>query len=292
MKDNIFLIIGGSNDQEILWMIKRLIFLKDKLIILFTDKKNILKWDIINDVLLLNNMHIFPRSIFIRQDVNNKNNIKLQNSRRWNHILKGWIMSHPEVKVLNRKWLNKFNNKAYNLYLANKLNIRIPITYLTNNITFINKSLMNKKFILKPIDNGFCYNAKEIIKNCQKEECNNKIISATPAFFQELLNSIEFRIYIVYGEYWIFLLKSLSLDHRIKQDAKVIFCNKNIIPLSLINKLKKMVMILELDYCAFDFKLYKNELRFLEVNDFPMFSYFDNLCNKEISNKIIKELYI
>lgn len=292
MKDKIFLIIGGSNDQEILWMIKRLNFLKDKLLVLFTDKKNILKWDIINDKLLLDDVNIFPKSVFIRQDVYNKNNLKLQNSRRWNHILKGWIMSHPEVRVLNRKWLNKFNNKSYNLYLANKLNIRIPITYLTNNISFIYKKLINENLIVKPIDNGFCYNAKKIIKNCQTKKYNNKIISATPAFFQELLNSIEFRIYIVYGEYWIFLLESLSLDHRIKQDAKVIYCNKNIIPISLINKLRKMVVILELDYCAFDFKLYKNELRFLEVNDFPMFSYFDNLCNKEISNKIIKELYI
>ena len=52
MKDNIFLIVGGSNDQEILWMIKRLNFLKDKLLVLFTDKKNILKWEIINDKLL------------------------------------------------------------------------------------------------------------------------------------------------------------------------------------------------------------------------------------------------
>ena len=51
-------------------------------------------------------------------------------------------------------------------------------------------------------------------------------------------------------------------------------------------------MILELDYCAFDFKLYNNELRFLEVNDFPMFSYFDNICNNELSNKIITKLYI
>jgi glutathione synthase/RimK-type ligase-like ATP-grasp enzyme len=291
MKDNIFLIVGGSKDQEILWIINKLKFIEDNLFILFTDKKNVLNWNINNDELLLNNIIIYPKSIFIRENVYNKNEIAYNNSRRWNHILKGWIMSHNDVNILNRFWLNKYNNKAYNMCLAKQIGINIPVTYLTNNISFMKENIINKDFIVKPIDNGFCFDAKKKINECQSVEYENILISATPTFFQELLDSIELRIYILFDEYWIFLLNSSSLDHRIKQDANVILCNKNIVSKIFINKLKKMAGILKLDYCAFDFKLYENELRFLEVNDFPMFSYFDNLCNNEISNKIINKLY-
>ena len=42
MKYNIFLIVGGSKDQEILWIINKLKFIEDNLFILFTDKKNVL----------------------------------------------------------------------------------------------------------------------------------------------------------------------------------------------------------------------------------------------------------
>lgn len=291
MKDDIFLIIGGSKDQEILWFIHKLKFLGNKLFILFTDEKNILHWDINKDELSLNNIKIFPRAIFIRENVYNKNELAYNNSRRWNHILKGWIMSHTKVNILNRNWLNRYNNKAYNICLATQLGINIPITFLTNNLSFMKINIKNKDFVVKPIDNGFCFNAKNKINNYDSEKYNNTLISATPTFFQELLNSLELRIYILFDNYWIFLLDSSSLDHRIKQDAKVILCSKNLVSIEFINKLTKMANILKLDYCAFDFKLYKNELRFLEVNDFPMFSYFDKLCNNEISNKIIKELY-
>jgi len=85
-------------------------------------------------------------------------------------------------------------------------------------------------------------------------------------------------------------LNSNSLDHRIKQDATVELCDKKLFSQDLINKIKMMVNYLVLDYAAIDFKFDGNKIYFLEINDFPMFSYFDKVSNYKLSNRILKFL--
>ena len=287
------LIIGGENDQEILW-IQKVFKLYNKIniltILLGPNNLHSINWDVNNDLLYINQKIIKPKSVFLRQNVFSKNhNYQLQ-SRRWHHVMQGWTLCHPEVKVLNRNWLTRFSNKTYNLFIAKKVGFNIPNTKITNNISLIKKQLENNDFILKPIDNGFCYNAEEAIKNCKTKKIKNIEISSTPAFFQKKIIKDEYRIYWIIDDYWIFKLNSNSLDHRIKQDATVELCDKKLFSQDLINKIKRMVNYLVLDYSAIDFKFDGNKIYFLEINDFPMFSYFDKVSNYKLSNRIFKFL--
>ena len=184
------LIMGGENDQEII-SIKKIFEYYNKAniisLLLGPNFLNNINWDIDNDILYLNNEKIYPNSIFIRQNVFAKNiNYQIQ-AKRWHNLIQGWALSHPDVKILNYNWLNKFSNKTFNLFIAKKFGFKIPETNITNNITLMKKKLAKEKnnFILKPIDNGFCFDANEAINNCKFKIFNNIKTSSTPAFFKK-----------------------------------------------------------------------------------------------------------
>ena len=280
------LIIGGSKDQEILWMINLCKNYNDiSLNTLFVDKNNYINWDI-NNNLILNDKIIKPNGIYMRQNIHNKNNNELLRSKRWHNIIQGWLLLNPQIKILNRFWLSRFNNKIYNLVIAKKIGFKVDETYVTNNISFMKEKNKNKDFILKAIDNGYCVDAEYAISNCKTKIVNNLLTSATPAFFQKKLNNPEIRIYWIIDTIYMFKIESEHLDHRVKKDAQVSFIeNTNI---ELYNKTKNLVNILNLNYAAIDFKTNdKNEIIFLEINDFPMMAYFDKLLKGRIGIKIL-----
>ena len=282
------LIIGGSKDQEILWIIQ-LCKLDEqfKIFTLFVDKHiNNINWNI-KKKLIINNNIINPDCVYIRQNIHNNNNNEQLISRRWHHIIQGWLLLNPKVKVLNRNWLSRFNNKIYNLAIAKEIGFNVDETYISNNISFMKKKLKKKEFILKAIDNGYCVDANEAISKCITKEINNELISATPAFFQKKLSNPEIRVYWIIDTVWKFKIESIHLDHRVKKDANVSFVKDNNI---YFNKLiKKLVDKLGLNYAAIDFKNNNNnEIVFLEINDFPMIAYFDNLIKGKMGNRILE----
>jgi len=282
------LIIGGSKDQEILWIIQLCKLYKQfKIFTLFVDKHiNIINWNIKKNLIINNNI-INPDCVYIRQNIHNNNNNEQLISRRWHHIIQGWLLLNPKVKVLNRNWLSRFNNKIYNLAIAKEIGFNVDETYISNNISFMKKKLKKKEFILKAIDNGYCVDANEAISKCSIKEINNELISATPAFFQKKLSNPEIRVYWIIDTVWKFKIESIHLDHRVKKDANVSFVKDNNI---YFNKLiKKLVDKLGLNYAAIDFKNNNNnEIVFLEINDFPMIAYFDNLIKGKMGNRILE----
>lgn len=294
MEKKDFLLIGGSQDQEMVWFIERLIHSQKYNIIkclLEENKSPNIEWKFNEDILLLNKKEIKPSYIWLRQDVFQEKHQNLIRGKRWHHFMQGWLLVHPEVKVINRKWLNRFGNKMFNLSLAKKLGFDIPKTNITNNLQIMESILEKQKSIIKPIDNGYCEPLKDILEKLKEQEIYSSNIAPSPAFIQEKLYAPEIRIYWINGELISFKIKCDSLDYRkvssnnieVKQVSTTSFDN------NLLQKIAKLMAILELDFAAIDFKYNKEKkLHFLEVNDFPMFSYFDRVCVHKISDKIIE----
>jgi len=159
-----FLIFGGANDNEVLSFSNyALEYFKTRdtnieLILIENTYSPTLIWDYDKDLLIINNKIVNPSIVWIRRDAfQEKENLQIR-ARRWDHILKGWLMAHPNVKILNREWLNKFNNKVYQLDLAQKIGLKIPHTILTNSYSILNHLNNTSNSIIKPIDNGYCEN--------------------------------------------------------------------------------------------------------------------------------------
>jgi len=107
------------------------------------------------------------------------------------------------------------------------------------------------------------------------------------AFFQEYLPGPEYRIYIVGERDWQFSVMSPSLDYRERQDAQlgiVTFLTEEVA------KVKALMRRLQLDFAAVDMRQGKDGLCFLEINDGPMFSAFDDLVAMQISSAIVEWL--
>lgn len=293
MTKKTILVVGGVHDQEIIWIIERLEHSQKFNIIKCLLEKDVspeIEWDFDNDKLYFNNNEINPSIVWLRQDVFQNKYSLLVRGKRWQQFIQGWLLVHQDVVVVNRKWLNQYSNKLFNLSLAKKIGLKIPSTIITNSITKMEKlNEQTKQNIIKPIDNGFCESLDDILDRIK--ETNIKKIAPSPAFIQEKLQSSEIRMYWIGGEIFIFKIKCDTLDYRkLKSiDVEIKQVSTNSFDNGFLIKIGKLMGLLELDFGAIDFKYNEEkELIFLEVNDFPMFSYFDKICNNKLSNKIIE----
>lgn len=296
------LIFGNSNDYEIISFLDNLYkynyeFNLNHVIIPILLENNYspsITWDYNEDILIIDGMNIKPDVVWFRRYVLHDNNNLQLRSKRLHHIIQGWLLSHPDVKIINRNWLNKFNNKIYQLNLAKKIGMKIPNTVLTNSVKIM--EIFKNNSIIKPIDNGYCCELKNILDNLIDNNDfrinnNNELVSSSPAFIQEKLLNPEYRIYFIFGNIVAFKIESNKIDHRTDENSKIYNISTNEIGDELLIKIGKLFGLIDLDFGALDFKINdNNELIFLEVNDFPMFSKFDKISSNKISTFIFNNL--
>jgi len=298
------LILGGSNDQEVISFLNFAYQYQDIskddfdiITVLLEDEYSpSITWDYEKDILLINQKIINIKAIWIRQDIFHvKPSLQIR-AQRWHHLLQGWIMSHPDVKVINRNWLNKFNNKPYQLFTAQKIGLQIPKTVISNSLEVM--EAFNNNSIIKPIDNGYCKELTDIINNLKntnngiRKNQNNVLVAPCPAFLQNKLETPEYRIYSIFGDLVCFKLESKLLDHRTDQNVNITHIDQNIFKTDTLIKINKLCGILDLDFAAIDLKTdteTENEI-FLEINDFPMHSRFDLESFGKVSFTILKHL--
>ena len=226
---------------------------------------------------------------FIRYDVfGNINSSNSGSSRRasaWYQTLYGWLLSKDSIRLFNRHQIPAVGNKPAMLFLAQKLGLGIPDTWIANTEQELTKYSVGSA-IAKPVaGGGFCSSLEEQILSIDfRNGC-----AAMPAIVQNRLVGPEVRIYIVGNYTFAFEIRSQHLDYRVKQDAEVL-------PLKTlpeeVHLLRKLMKALKMDFGAADFKTnpQTKELVFLELNSSPMFVRFDQTINGALCEAIIHTL--
>ena len=283
------LIAGGYKDPNIQWLLEQAAHSGIKTLPLLTKKNSnpSISWDLENGELSVNEKLVKISAAFVRRDVFHKSGEEgIFRASSWYSTLNGWLASNSDVKILNRKYLDRFTNKPQTLFLAKKSGLRIPDTLISNELEHIGKQRRNVN-VAKPVNGGgFCQEVDVLINNTELR--NGK--AANPAIIQQKIVGPDIRIYRIGQQYVGFQIESNALDYRLTKKREIQYLEK--LPFPLLKKLGKLMDQLGLDWGAADFKYdtKTNKYFFLEVNSNPMFSVFDRISEGKLSSSIIRVL--
>jgi hypothetical protein len=247
----------------------------------------------------LSGKHLKTAGAFIRHDVfGGMQDPRPEVSTRasaWYQTLMGWLLSDPRIRLFNRQISPAAMNKPAALVFAREAGLRIPETWITNEISKIGGNGVQhnppeddplSKLIAKPVLGGdYCYSLPEALA---KTDLRNGL-AAVPAIVQKRLIAPEIRIYVIGESAFAFEVRSGSLDYRVNQDAELILLPE--VPPELA-MLRKLMLRLGMDFGAADFKTdpETGQLVFLELNTSPMFARFDQVSGGQVCAAIIHEL--
>lgn len=203
----------------------------------------------------------------------------------WYQTLLGWLLSEPDIRMLNRQIGQAAINKPAALALARSAGLRTPPTWITNEGARLAGNGVGA-MIAKPVLGGdYCYPLAEALEKTSLRDG----LAAMPAIVQKRLAPPEVRIYVIGESAWAFDVRSRSLDYRVHQDAELSLLPE--VPHEVYN-LRMLMSRLGLDFGAADFKTDPDtgQLVFLELNTSPMFARFDQVSGGEICAAILREL--
>ena len=235
-------------------------------------------WDLENDILYLNGEERYPSALFIRYDVFTSlatgRPEPAQRASSWFTTLSGWAYAHPEVRLLNRASARNITNKLQVLHLAKRLGFEIPSTSISNDRTLLGQEMEKRQLIVKPV-NGGAY-TQELGSVLKTAPVVNDCL-ASPAIVQERLVPPEIRVYGIDGHFFAYQLVADALDYRSTADCRVVPLQLSDLPEGLTDRLATLMAELQLNFGAADFKACPEtgQLRFLEINNSPMFVAFD-----------------
>lgn len=239
-----------------------------------------LSWDVDADTLAIDGEDVAPTGAFLRWDVFGTPSFL---ATAWYTALNGWVLSRPDVRLLNRGRREEVN-KARNLVLARRAGLRLPRTIVTNEIAALEERDDVARLVVKPLAGGL--HTQELAGLL---ETTRRIDGAAPApaFVQQRLAAPELRIYGVGARRFAFRMESAALDYRTDPTTRVVPVLDP--PPDLTAGVGRLMAALGLDYAAADFKSddRTGELLFLEINSGPMFAAFDEAVEGELTDALI-----
>jgi hypothetical protein len=258
------------------------------------DRTPAITWDFQADRLLLDGREAGFQAVFLRYDVfsvlADSRAATQFRSQAWHIALHGWLLAHPGVRMLNRRYRGE-SNKPYMLELARQVGLAIPRTVMTNELDEVERYAAEiGPMIAKPVPGGgYAQKVEDLLKKTERRGGR----SAAPAFVQERLVPPEVRVYGVGAgdrrRFVAFRVESTELDYRADDDSRVVHLPIEEVDEAVIAGLGRLMDALEMDYGAADFKAdaATGELRFLEINSGPMFSAFDAASDFAVSDAIL-----
>jgi hypothetical protein len=143
--------------------------------------------------------------------------------------------------------------------------------------------------IAKPVNGGdYTRELPDTLKNAPHRQGS----LPAPSFVQERLVPPEVRVYSIGGRTFAFQLVADALDYRSTSDCAVLPIDVNTLPASLLEGLASLMGRLSMDYGAADFKACPEtgRLRFLEINNGPMFAAFDRASSGRLTRAMAEYL--
>lgn len=254
-------------------------------LLLGEDRQLSLTWNLLADELCINGEPVNIDSVFIRRDVFHQGGPDADyRALAWFSVLQGWLAACPQVRVLNRPYLQKNTNKLHALRLAQSVGFKIPPTVVTNDIGLLQTRGKTEASVAKPVTGGgYCKSLDELLTDL---ELRNGV-AATPAIVQRKLGGSDVRIYSVNNNYVGFQVWADKIDYRESRHRHIELLPH--ISEKVIRRLQCLMEVMELDWCAADFKAdsESEDLTFLEINSNPMFSVFDRVAQGVIMKAVL-----
>jgi hypothetical protein len=243
-------------------------------------------WEFERDALVVNGVETNPESVFLRYDVftsmvDNRPESGFR-AHAWFTSIAGWALTQPKVRKFNRASAQHVTNKLEVLCLARDLGLEIPVTMVTNDHTLLASLMAQRRLIAKPVNGGdYTRELGDIMKTAPHRDGS----LAAPSFVQERLVPPEVRVYWIAGRSFAFQLVADALDYRTTADCKVLPLDDTAVPPEILAGLGRLMERLQMDFGAADFKTCPEtgRLRFLELNNGPMFAAFDNACEGRLT---------
>ena len=247
-------------------------------------------WDFDLDNLVINGIQRAPDAVFLRYDVFTNLADRRQSSafraHAWFTTISGWALSQPHVRMFNRASAQRVTNKLEILHLAREVGLNIPVTTVTNDHALLSSMSIRQQLIAKPVNGGdFTRELDDILTTAPHRD--NSL--AAPSFVQERLVPPEIRVYWIAGRIFAFQVVADALDYRSTADCNVISIEDTVLPTGIIQALGRLMEQQEMNFGAADFKTCPTtgELRFLELNNGPMFAAFDNACHGRLTAAMV-----
>jgi hypothetical protein len=203
----------------------------------------------------------------------------------WTAAIEGWLLAHPQVRALNAGIRPVAYNKPASLLRARAAGLRIPPTWVSNDVARLRARQALGPGIAKPVaGGGHCQTLEEALEPLATELAH----SAMPALIQPRLVAPECRVFVVGRQAFAFAVSSPSLDYRVHQDAEVW-------PIDLPDCTPALLRLMDdfgMDFGAADFKTdpQTGAWVFLELNTSPMFVRFDEVSEGRLCQAMVKQL--
>ena len=241
----------------------------------------------------------FRAPVFLRTQTKSVLTVEEQLERnQWNAFLRNLIVFDKAIWMNNPVNTYRAENKLFQLRIAQKSKMAIPITYVSN------FSDMNfdgdKNYVVKAIDTALFYD----VENGKEMFTYSTILSGTdlleydlslaPVFVQEFLHpKIDCRVTYINGR--MFPVKILKNGQGITGDWRL---QKNEIeyssfqlPDELLSHIDDMMKKLGLNFGGIDLVFSKGEYYFIEVNPTGEWGWLQNQAGLKISQAIKDALY-
>lgn len=224
---------------------------------------------------------------FLRHDVfaalNDPRPAVAERAHGWFAAMHGWLLAHPSVRTFNADMHPVASNKPAALLQASAHGLRVPLTWVCNDMARLTDRLRGSPAIAKPVaGGGHCQTLEDAVSQVS-QPC-----SAMPALVQPRLVAPEYRVFVVGQRVLTYEVSSPSLDYRVNQDATVRLAPNP----PEAQPLKALMATLRMDFGAADFKTdpHTGELVFLELNTSPMFAHFDEVSNGAVCQAMLDHL--
>lgn len=215
-------------------------------------------------------------------------------------------MAHREIestlgslfRILPCRWVNSpeavamHAYKTYQLKLLHERNIRIPKTLVTNDpdavIAFYEE--LRGQVIFKPVRGG-AHTAKMSRDDLKSDRL--KELSKAPVQFQELIEGVDVRAYLVDDDVFAGEIRSRdvdgkTLDFRADPDAEIVPVD---LPEPVVSDCRTVAKTLNLLFTGIDIRRTpEGEHVFLEGNPAPMFMHFERRSGYPISDRLVNLL--
>jgi glutathione synthase/RimK-type ligase-like ATP-grasp enzyme len=243
-------------------------------------------WEFEKDALVIDGREVKPKAVFIRYDVftsmADRRPATGFRAAAWFTTISGWALTHPDVRMFNRASARENTNKLEALRLARDVGLEIPRTIVSNDRELLESWSARGPLIAKPVNGGdFTRELPEIMSVAPQRDG----AFAAPSFIQERLVPPEVRIYWIAGRTFAFNVVADALDYRSTADCKVLALPDDAVPREITEGLERLMERLRMDFGAADFKTCPEtgRLRFLELNNGPMFAAFDAACGGRLT---------
>ncbi len=229
-----------------------------------------------------------PSAVFHRHDVfgpmADPRPVVAERAAGWSAAIEGWLLAHPGVRSVNAGIRPVAFNKPASLLRARAAGLRIPPTWLSNDVAALRTRLASP-CIAKPVaGGGHCQTLADAVGALPTTLAH----SAMPALIQPRLVAPECRVFVVGAQALAFEVRSPSLYCRVLQDAEVY-------PIALPGctpALLRLMAEFGMDFGAADFKTDPDtgEWVFLELNTNPMFARFDEASGGALAGAMVRWL--